>query len=101
MAYEHANATTDIAKTYRYINSADWSRLNHDVYMQINAIGTDNPGAEMVAKWYERNLKIFANIQRLAVHTRRLFVLYGAGHLQILRDLIRADSHLRLVDIFE
>ncbi len=100
-AYESAYVGQSVIEKYRFLNGEAWSRLNQDVYMQINAIGTKHPyaGAEMVAKWYERNLKIFANIQRLAADKERIFVLYGAGHLQILRDLIRADSHLRLSDV--
>ena len=46
-----------------------------------------------------RNLKIFSNIQRLATKNERVFIIFGAGHLQILRDLINADSNLKLVDI--
>ena len=97
---KHANGT--LSDLYKYYNSAEWSRLNHSVYIQANRTSTDNPyaGAEMVSKWYERNLKIFSNIQRLADKGKRLFILYGAGHLQLLRDLIQADRSLKLVDVF-
>lgn len=98
---EHAKGT--IENLYQYYNSEKFSKLNHSVYIQTNAINIDNnyAGAEMVAKWYERNLKIFSNIQRLAIKSKRLFVIYGAGHLQILRDLINADSNLKLVDVYK
>lgn len=90
-----------IVDMYRYYNSDEWSKLNHSIYIQANMISGDNnyAGAEMVTKWYGRNLKIFSNIQRLAVTNKRIFIIYGAGHLQILRDLINADSNLRLVDV--
>lgn len=92
-----------IVNLYQYYNGEKFSKLNHHVYIQANAIHTDDhyTGAEMVAKWYERNLKIFSNIQRLAVHSKRLFVIYGAGHLQILRELINADNNLKLADVSE
>ncbi len=92
-----------IADLFRYYNSDRWSGLNHSVYIQANAIGTDGSyaGAEMVSKWYERNLKIFSNIQRLAAKSQRLFILFGAGHLQILREFINADDNLKLVDVYE
>lgn len=98
---EYAKGT--IADLYQYYNSEKFSMLNHDVYIQANAVDFGNryAGAEMVTKWYERNLKIFSNIQRLAVKSKRLFLIYGAGHLQILRDLINADSRLRLVDVYQ
>lgn len=85
----------------QHCNSENWSTLNHDIYMQANAVSTNNPyaGAEMVSRWYGRNLKIFSNIQRLAANYDRIFVLFGAGHLAILKSLIQADSNLKLADI--
>ena len=56
---------------------------------------------ELTSKWYERNLKIFANIQQLATRSNKLFILYGAGHLKILKELINADDNLKLVDTYE
>ena len=52
----------------------------------------------MVASWYERNLKIFSNLQRLAAQKERGFLLFGAGHLRILKDLVQADRNLKWVD---
>ena len=102
MADVSRHEADSIAELYKYYNSTGFSKMNHSVYIQANAIRTKGryDGAEMVAKWYERNLKIFANIQRLAEKKKRLFVLYGAGHLQIIRDLINADDHLKLSDIY-
>ena len=95
---KHMNDT--IVDMYKYYNSEEWSKLNHSIYIQANMISASNnyAGAEMVTKWYERNLKIFSNIQRLADTYRRIFIIYGAGHLKILRDLINADSNLKLID---
>lgn len=97
----HTNDT--LTELYQYYNDEKWSRLNHDIYLQANMLSTDNyyAGAEMLTKWYERNIKIFSNIQRLAVEHKRIFILYGAGHLHILRDFINADSNLKLVDANE
>jgi len=96
---KHINDT--IIDMYKYYNSEEWAKHHHSIYIQANAISLDNTyaGAEMVAKWYKRNLKIFSNIQRLAVKYKRIFIIYGEGHLQILRDLINADSNLKLVDV--
>lgn len=89
-----------LAGLYRYFNGAAWSALNHSVYIQANAVsGTGRyAGAEMVASWYERNLKIFSNLQRLAAQKERVFLLFGAGHLRILKDLVQADRDLKWVD---
>lgn len=50
------------------------------------------PGADLLAAWYERNIRIFANLHRLGLGADdRVFVVFGAGHVPILRQLV-ADS---------
>lgn len=88
---------------YRISNTDEWSRRNHNIYMMVNAENSDGHynGSIAILKWYERNLKIFSNIQRLADSVKKIFILYGAGHLQILRDLINATDEMKLVDVYE
>ncbi len=90
-----------IIDLYKYYNGEVWSKLNHNIYIKANAINSDNNynGATMVSKWYERNLKIFSNIQKLAIDNKKIFILYGAGHLHILRELINSDNNLKLVNV--
>ena len=92
-----------IIELYKYYNSVEWSKLNHNIYIRANAIKLDDfyTGVEMNTKWYERNLKIFANIQQLAGKSKKLFIIYGAGHLQLLKDFINADNNLHLVDVYQ
>lgn len=92
-----------ITEQLESVNSDEWSRTNHNVYMAVNAINDDNSynGSMTVLKWYERNLKIFANIQRIAQNAERIFVLYGAGHLRILKDLINGTEGMKTVDVSE
>ena len=98
--FERQEKTDTLIAYLRCLNSVEWSRRNHVAYMRTNEIERDGDclGAKAVAQWYARNLMIFSHLQRLAMHHERIFVVYGAGHLQILRDLIRADDRLRLVD---
>lgn len=99
--YTHQNKGTTLTDAYRCYNSKEWSRLNHLIYLSSNAINPDGhyPGAAFVSQWYERNLRIFAEIQALAGKHRRIFVLYGAGHLHILRELINASDNMKLVSL--
>lgn len=101
----HSNAEPkdSIIEKLKYINDEKWINLHHSTYIQANAVNADSDysGSTMVAAWYERNLKIFANIQNLAKSSKRMLVIYGAGHLKILKQLINEDSNLRLVDISE
>ncbi|MFL5381350.1 MAG: DUF5694 domain-containing protein [Longimicrobiaceae bacterium] len=83
----------------------DPSRIEwgHRQYVEMARVGAGDgyAGADVLAKWYERNIRIFANLQRLAEPGDRILVIFGAGHAAILRQLIAADSHLELLDVRE
>lgn len=61
------------------------------------------PGADQTAYWWGRNLRIFANILQLAAESKeeRVFVLIGAGHLQILRWLALSCPEIEFVDAYD
>lgn len=52
------------------------------------AVGDNYAGADMVADWYKRNLRIWANLNRIAEPGDRIVVVYGQGHIPILRDFV-------------
>jgi hypothetical protein len=54
-------------------------------------------GADLVAAWFHRNIRIHANIVRLVRSPdERVLVIYGAGHLGWLRDNVLRDPTLTL-----
>lgn len=64
--------------------------------------GEEYPGADHVTGWwYNRNLRIFANIHRIAEQDDRILVLIGAGHVPILRHAIQASPEFELVEVSE
>lgn len=72
--------------------------------MENNRIATqDNEyaGVEQVAQWYERNLRIFCILQRLAERHKRIFALYGSGHLKLIRVFIRDCDDMTLLDTYK
>ena len=63
----------------------------HGIYLAALRVGADTsyPGATMVARWYERNLKIASNILRVIDSpSDRVLVVIGAAHAPILRELL-------------
>lgn len=86
-----------------YVNTSEWSDINQHTYMLLNSVGAceSYTGVKYTSKWYERNLRIFANIQKLCSTSKRMFILYGAGHLKLLREFIRYTDNMRLTDISE
>jgi hypothetical protein len=54
-------------------------------------------GPDLLAAWYQRNIRIYHNIRRLAERPDdRILVIYGAGHLGWLRQNVTNDLSVRL-----
>jgi hypothetical protein len=73
-----------------------WSHWSELAVIDAHA-GGDSPGPALVAGWYERNLRIFANLRRCIDSPKdRLLVIYGAGHAPLLNQLVRDSTDLTL-----
>jgi precorrin-6x reductase len=56
------------------------------------------PGANWVGNWYARNLKIFANLVRLADNPGdRVLVVYGQSHVFPLRQYAEQSGAFKVV----
>lgn len=73
---------------------------DHGLYVRFAGVGAGDgyAGANLLAKWYERNIRIFANIQDVVEPGDRVLLVIGAGHAPILRELIRYDAGMVLVE---
>jgi hypothetical protein len=84
-----------IGQTLHRMNSPEGIHASHEPYLEylLPVVNEDAaPGADLLAAWYERNIRIFANLHRMGLGPDdRVFVLFGAGHVPILRQLV-ADS---------
>lgn len=57
-------------------------------------------GADLVGEWYKRNLRTFANVVNdVGPETKRIFVMFGAGHVWPLRQFFRDHSGFRVVPV--
>ena len=58
-------------------------------------------GADFVtSQWFNRNLRIFRNIQRIDVKPEdRILVIYGAAHMNLLNIFFEASPEYELLDI--
>ena len=77
------------------LNSPQADRENKGLYLSFNAVGAADrsfAGADSAANWWQRNFRMYAQIQRHAQPGARVLVLVGSGHAAILRDLLRADE---------
>lgn len=54
-------------------------------------------GPELIARWFERNIRIYHNIRALVTSPDdRILVIYGAGHLGWLRQMVQDDPGVQL-----
>lgn len=76
----------------------EWADRGYLEFFLPLVTGDDYGGAEFVATWYERNLKIFSNLHRISEPGDRVFVIYGAGHIPHLRYFVTLSPHFCVVD---
>jgi hypothetical protein len=57
-------------------------------------------GADFTTGWYNRNLRIFRNLQRITEEPcERILVVIGSGHVPILRLAAQSSPEYRLVEV--
>ena len=100
-AFEKMRMMTEQAKDlkgfYSILNSDECIAFDHSVYLDINKINLGKyEGSQLVLQWYERNLKIFSNLQNICEKGDKVLVLIGSSHLKILKELITASGEMDL-----
>lgn len=76
-----------ILDALRFINSGEQRHRTLAVYYEHLLLLADDegsPGPTMIANWYDRNIRIAANIARIADDGDRILVIYGSGHIPLL-----------------
>ena len=92
----------DVVGVYRVINSDDYIAVDDSIYIAMNKVNLGSyEGSQAVTQWYERNLKIFSNLQNICVDGDRVLLIIGSGHLKILKDLVSRDNQMKLISAFD
>jgi len=92
-------ASHTVLETLLYMNADEKVAQDMGFYYRQAHLGEpgDWAGADLVADWFRRNVRISANVARLASSSgERVVVIYGAGHLGWLRQNVANDPTLRL-----
>ncbi len=92
---------TPLRHFLRAMNDESEYRREASWYVDLAGLGGvgEHGGAEMLASWYRRNIRIFSNLAGITESGDRIFVLIGSGHVPILRDLIALSRRHRVVDV--
>lgn len=86
---DRLNRCRPVADWYRDLNSPAYVRWDEALNMRIATFGdaASNPGAAWVGAWHARNLRIAANLLRVAGKPGdRTVAVFGAGHAELLRQ---------------
>lgn len=94
---------TTIGGVLRALNRPDMLWETYAPYMRMATVGSDSVyvGLRPVVNYYERNLRIFANVQRIAEPGDRILLIFGSGHAPFLRQFIAGHPEMELVDPLE
>jgi hypothetical protein len=91
-----------LRETFIAMNSEQSINASHATYFagpfQVG-VGPEYPGVDYICAWYNRNLRIFANIQRITTSSDdRILLIIGSGHLPILRHCVMSSRDHELVE---
>ena len=95
---EYLQAHT-ILETLQYMNADARVARDMGLYFELVRYGDpgDSAGADLLASWYQRNIRIYQNITKLIESpNERILVVYGAGHLGWLRQNVLNDQAVSL-----
>jgi hypothetical protein len=92
-------ATHTILETLLRINDDERVLNELGIYFRLAEFGEpdDWAGADLVAAWFRRNMRIYTNIAGLVESPNdRVLVIYGSGHLGWLQDAFDRNPRFRL-----
>lgn len=87
----------------KWRNNPDNRLKDHQAYLTniIEGAGDNYLGADNVARWYRRNLRIFANTYDIADFSKeeRILLIYGSGHVWQLRQFFTDSPDFEYVEV--
>lgn len=98
---DKARASMGLRELLIRSNDPEQDRLNMDLYLATNSIGAGDgySGADATASWWQRNFRMYANIQQVAKPGERIIAIGGSGHTAILKQLLEVDGRLVEVEV--
>lgn len=93
-------AREGVAGVLRHLNQPAKILRDHEGYTRMLAIGrgAEQPGADLVAAWEQRNLRICARVIQESKPGDRVVVIFGAGHAYLLRRCFAEQPGFELVE---
>jgi hypothetical protein len=93
-------AEQGVAGELRFVNDPANLAGSQSFYRSMTGFGGggDQPGAELLTAWYKRNFVLCARIAQQAKPGDRIVVMFGAGHVFLLRQCVSEMPGWKLVE---
>jgi Family of unknown function (DUF5694) len=91
--------TIPLLAYFKYLNAPKSLQRDYGAYLVGDFKNGFYNGADALATyWYDRNLRIFRNIQKITTSPKdRILVLFGAGHIAILDQLLKSSPEYNYI----
>lgn len=87
------------------MNDPELLEMSHGFYYRVfgPVVSGDNyAGIDLISGWYDRNLKIFGNLHQISDRPDdRIFIIYGQGHIPLLKKFADDSPYFRVEDVQE
>lgn len=103
--HDSLKTTHSLSEHLLLINNPKDRLKDHQSYLTsiLEGAGDNYLGADNVARWYRRNLRIFANAYDIADFQKeeRLLLIYGSGHVWQLRQFFKDSPDFEYVEAID
>lgn len=89
-----------LLEVFKWMNTPEYHRYDYGAYLIGDFKLGEFRGADMLSSyWYNRNLRIFRNIQQITESKNdRILVIFGNGHASILRQVLESSPEYEFVE---
>ena len=100
-AQDEYEASHTLLQSFLALNDPHTLNRDFGAYLNGGFMLGEHDGADILSiHWYNRNLRIFRNIKRITTSPDdRILVIFGAGHMGILKHLFDCDPQYRVVTL--
>ena len=92
-----------IADMLYEMNRPEFLDLNYQIYLRIflpTVEGDNYAGADLVATWHQRNLRIMSNLHQIGLTPEdRVLVVYGQGHVPLFERIAEDSPYFEVVSV--
>lgn len=100
-AHDAYKAAHTLLESFLAMNDPHTLDRDFGAYLNGSFLLREQDGADILSlHWYNRNLRIFRNIKRITTGPEdRILVIFGAGHMGILKHLFDCDPTYKVVEL--